>query len=72
MNDEIVNSASKIIGFSPLELVLMGAVTTVVTVFWRFILRQSKESTDAINNNTSALRELKDEFGRKIKKVNKI
>ena len=71
MKEEIVYTASKIIGFTPLELVLMTSIGIVVTVLWRFVLKQSKESSDAINNNTLALNKLSEGMVRKIRKATK-
>lgn len=78
MNEDVVYSVSKIVGFSPLEIILISALVIVVGVFWRFIVKMVREMIDAVNNNTQALNEIKgemketrDEMARKLKKAGK-
>lgn len=72
MNEDVVYSAARIVGFTPLELVLLSTIAIIAIALWRFVLKESKESTQAINNNSAILKELKDEFARKLRKATKL
>lgn len=66
MKDELL----KMVGFSPLEVILLLAIGGMALRFWMFLTKESKDSTLAINNNTKAIEELrKDMVMRKVKKA---
>ena len=69
--DEIVNGVtngvSQATGFSPSEIVLMGAIgilfvtlMTIVTKLIKEVISQSKDMHAALNNNTQAIKEMPD------------
>lgn len=42
-------------GLSPLDIILLTFIGGGIVAVWRFMLRESKESTTATNNNTSVM-----------------
>jgi hypothetical protein len=49
-----IQEALQLAGFSPLEVVLMGAVTTMFVI----LIKLLRESITAINNNTNVLKRI--------------
>lgn len=85
MWEQLVNTTSKLTGLDPLHVILLTAIGGGIVAVWRFMLRESRDSTAATNNNTSAMKEInttmkentevlrgmKDEMAKRIKKATK-
>lgn len=76
MNEDFVYGVSEIMKFTPLEIVLFGALTVVTVVFWKFVSQTVHKMIEAIHkldktveNNTQALTGVRDELARKLHKT---
>lgn len=58
MWEQIVNTVSKLTGLDPLHVILLTAIGGGIVAVWRFMLKESRESTAATNNNTSMMKEV--------------
>lgn len=60
MNEEIVNLVSKLTSLNPLDVILLTFIGTGIFAVWRFMLKESRDSTIATNNSTSMMKESKE------------
>lgn len=71
-------TVSDIMKFTPLEIVLFGAIAVGAAIFWKFVSQTVHKMIEAIHkldktveNNTQALTGVKDELARKLTKATK-
>lgn len=78
MNEELAILAANQTGFTRWEIILMAVVVVLFGILYKVLTKIAKEaveannnSTNAINNNTAAFKEFKDELFKKISKATK-
>lgn len=85
MWEQITQTIAEMTGLSPLDVILLAGIGGGVIAVWRFMVKESRDSTTAMNNNTTAMNnlaslveknteatnEMKDEVFRKLGKAKK-
>lgn len=78
MNEDLVILAANQTGFTRWEIILMAVVVVLFGILYKVLTKIAKEaveannnSTNAINNNTAAFKEFRDQMFKEISKATK-